>query len=130
MANILLVEDQDDLRTIYTRLLENAGHRVTAAANGNEALDVLPQSSPDVMLLDLEMPDMDGLATLRELRRREATGEAPSQDALPVVFLTSHAHPEEVEKGLDAGALAYIVKPIDPKDLIDELSLVLTSGEF
>ena len=125
MPKILLAEDDEALRTLYARMLEDAGHGVVSAEDGRRALELFPESSADLVMLDFEMPELAGIATL------EALIEEHGEENLPlVIFLTSHAHPDYVQRGLDAGATAYIVKPLHPQELLEELELILSSQEW
>ena len=132
MAHILLVDDEPELRSVYKRLLEDEGHRVDTAINGADALEKLEGLAPDMLLLDVEMPELNGIQLTRRLR---ASDEARLR-AIPVVLLTSHELPEQVQEGLDAGSdgavvvSPYVVKPVNPDELVEELRLLLTSGEF
>ncbi|MEM1350239.1 MAG: response regulator [Myxococcota bacterium] len=127
MATLLLVEDNPDLREVYSRLLEDVGHRVHTAPDGAQGIAAIRDVDPDVVLMDVEMPVLDGISAIRQLK-----SDVLHQDIrdVPVIFLTSHAEPEVIQQGLDAGADAYIVKPVVAADLVDELHLILTSGEL
>ncbi|MCA9524304.1 MAG: response regulator [Myxococcales bacterium] len=119
MKRILLVEDQENLRELYAGVLRGAGYQVTVAADGEEGVAAVSAEVPDLILMDLNMPIMDGLRATKALKA------ADSSHQIPVIALTSSAMPEEVAEGLAAGCDAYIVKPINPNDLLPELKLAL-----
>ena len=109
---LLLVDDEIDIRTIAALSLSVVGGwNVTLAASGREALEQVTRHRPDVVLLDLMMPEMDGLATMRRLR---ALDGSPS---MPVIFLTARTQRSEIERCLDQGAAGVIAKPFDPMTL-------------
>lgn len=111
-APVVLVADDDELvRRIVLRTLERAGFQVIAAADGEEALLLLREVHPDVLLLDIVMPGLDGYEVCRRVR-------AAGPTAPPVIFLTSRASTEERVVGLDSGAVDYVVKPFDPLELV------------
>lgn len=126
MANILLVDDQPELRELYSEILQDLGHAVTTASNGREALSRLEADwTLDIVLLDLEMPELGGLETTRAIR----ASLDPRIQGMSVVLLTSHELPDDVGAGLTSGADAYVIKPVDPTDLGEELQLLLASGD-
>lgn len=127
MAFILVAEDSPELREVYQRHLENAGHRIITASNGLDALAATLQFTPDLILMDLEMPQMDGLQALTCLKTDPRYHNVRH---IPVVLLTSHALPSEIHAGFQAGCEAYIIKPLDPREILEELALLLHSGEF
>ncbi len=127
MAFILVVEDSPELRDVYQRHLQNAGHRVITASNGLDALTAILQFTPDLVLMDLEMPELNGLQTLTYLKTDPRYRDVRH---IPVVLLTSHALPSEIHAGFQAGCEAYIIKPLDPREILEELALLLHSGEF
>lgn len=127
MAFILVAEDSSDLREVYKQHLQNAGHRVITAANGFDALAAILQFTPDLILMDLIMPQMNGIQALNHLK---LDPDFTTVRDIPVVLLTSHALPHEIHAGFQAGCIAYIIKPIDPREIIEELTLLLHSGEF
>jgi two-component system, OmpR family, response regulator len=116
LRRILCVEDEPDIRTISQLALEVAGgFEVSACASGREALERAPAFKPDLILLDVMMPGMDGPTTLQELRRR------PAFATTPVVFMTAKVQPQEVARYHELGAVDVIVKPFDPMALSDRL---------
>ncbi len=112
---VLLVEDTDDLRSLFARMLKLHGFEVREAANGCQALDCLLDYHPDLIITDLSMPMMDGYELIRRLR------EMPTMVDLPVVAITANESYEAENKARDAGAADFIVKPVDIPTLIDRL---------
>jgi PAS domain S-box-containing protein len=111
---VLLAEDNVINQKLAVRILENRGHRVTVVGNGEEALAALEQGAFDVVLMDVQMPAMDGFQATAEIRRREReTG-----GHLPIVAMTAHAMAGDREKCLDAGMDDYVSKPLKPLDLL------------
>lgn len=125
-ARVLLVEDNPVNQRLATRLLEKRGHVVTVANNGREALVVLEHASFDVVLMDIEMPEMDGFAATAAIREREKqTG-----DHIPIVAMTAHAMKGDRERCLAAGMDNYLPKPIQAKELLELVeSLVMPPKE-
>ena len=119
---VLLAEDNSVNQLLAVRLLEKRGHRVTVAANGREALRALENEQFDLLLMDLQMPEMDGFEATATIRQKEAIlqKEARSGAHLPIVALTAHAMKGDREKCLAAGMDGYLSKPIRPQEL-DEL---------
>jgi CheY-like chemotaxis protein len=109
LRTILVVDDNPDSRHLLRSVLKNSCEQVLEACQGQEALDVITRAEPDLVLLDLEMPVLDGFAVLSELRRD------PRFTALPVVAVTANAMFGDREKALAAGFDAYITKPIQAK---------------
>ncbi|HEY6293845.1 MAG TPA: response regulator, partial [Terriglobia bacterium] len=110
---ILLAEDNLVNQKLACRLLEKHGHRMAVAGNGLEALAMLERETFDLALLDVQMPELDGLETARAIRDRERrTGIR-----LPIVALTAHAMPGDRERCLEAGMDAYVSKPIQKAQL-------------
>ncbi len=115
---ILLAEDNVVNQKLAIGILEKLGHRVTVANNGSEALEQLEQHHFDLVLMDVQMPEMDGLAATRELRRREA----PAKTHVPVVAMTAHAMKGDRERCLASGMDDYLCKPIRLKDVSQKLA--------
>lgn len=120
--DILLVDDEPDIRRIGQLTLERlGGHRVRLAASGPEALDALRTAVPEVVLLDVMLPGMDGPTTLQAIRKLPC--------AVPVIFVTAKVQRHEVEQYLAAGALGVIKKPFDPLGLPGEVEALLTGSK-
>ena len=116
LRTVLLVDDEPDIRTIGAMSLQRVGKlEVATASCGASALRLAAETQPDVILLDVMMPEMDGPETLRRLR------ENPSTATTPVVFMTAKVLRDEVERWLSLGALGVIRKPFDPLTLPTEL---------
>ena len=116
LQKILYVEDEADIRKIAKLALEEVGGlKVLICASGQEAIDKAPGFQPDIILLDVMMPGMDGPDTL------EALHELPDLKDTPAVFLTAKAMPVEVKRYKKLGALDVIAKPFDPMTLADRV---------
>jgi len=103
---VLVVDDYDDVRAITKKALESFGHRVVEAASGAEAVRVAQAESPDLILMDLSMPYMDGFATIHRLRKLIGLRD------VPILALSAHTAREVREDALAAGCREYITKPV------------------
>lgn len=112
---ILLIEDNEANRYLATYLLEQAGHRVVHAATGPAAVDRARAEPFDLVLLDIQLPGMDGYEVARALRRLPALAKTP------MVAITSYAMPGDREKAFEAGCTGYIEKPIDPDTFLQQI---------
>ena len=121
-ATILIVEDNEANRLLAGAVLEREGYRVDMAGNAEEALQKLANGSPDLILMDVQMPGMDGLTLTRRLK-----GDARTAD-IPVVALTALAMTGDRERTLEAGCSGYISKPINTRTFASEVSRYLPSG--
>lgn len=111
---VLLAEDNPINQKVAARTLERAGHHVALAADGQEALDRLQDGNFDVVLMDVQMPRMDGITATREIRKREAhTG-----DHVPVLAMTAHAMKGDRERCVEVGMDGYVSKPVKPHELV------------
>ncbi|MDX2052238.1 MAG: response regulator [Polyangiaceae bacterium] len=120
ISKVLVVDDEPDLRTISRLSLERVGGWKTfLAGSGKEALEVAERELPDVILLDVMMPGMDGPTTLLEIRKRAALAN------IRVVFLTAKVQKHEVQAYVEMGASGVIPKPFDPMKLPSELRRLL-----
>ena len=115
-ATILLVEDDSLLRHAFKLLLEDAGYRIHEAGTAHEAVELARGETPDLVLLDLGLPDAPGLEVARNLRLHE-----PTQDT-PIIALTGRVGADEKQQCMDAGCTSYLTKPIEPKLLLRRLS--------
>lgn len=119
MTKILIVEDNDMNRDMLSRRLARNGYDIEVAVNGVEALLLAASTSPDIILMDMSLPVMDGWEATRKLKENQATRQ------IPVVGLSAHARDIDIIKGLEAGCDAYETKPIDmPRLLAVIISLV------
>ncbi|MCA9953449.1 MAG: response regulator [Ardenticatenaceae bacterium] len=117
--SVLVVDDEPLTQDLLRLMLEPAGFRVTGAEHGLEALQKVQQSKPDIMILDVMMPHMDGLTVCRKIRSNPETAD------LPIVMLSGKTHLNAVEEGMEAGANRYLAKPMSRNDLIQSLREVL-----
>lgn len=120
---ILLVEDNEMNRFVARSMLENRGHKVTEAANGQIGVDLAQDNRFDVILMDISMPVLDGVEATRHIRG----GTGASADT-PIIALTAHALPEERDQFFEAGMAAFLSKPIDRDTLCATIEAVLTGG--
>lgn len=110
---VLIVEDNDKNLELVQDILEYRGFRTLAASNGHEAVELAREHSPDLVLMDIQLPDLDGVSALKQLRSDARTG------TIPVVALTAFAMAEDRGRLLDAGFDGYLAKPIDVRTLPD-----------
>lgn len=117
---VLVVEDSDAIRAAFTILLEESGYAVAAAATGAEAVRLAEARAPDLVLLDLGLPDLPGLDVARRIKAAAST--------IPIVALTGRDDPADREALLAAGCAAYLVKPVDTQALIRALPGYIASA--
>lgn len=113
IVSVLLVDDEPDLLDFLSKRLTKRGFDVRTASGGFEALEILEKTTPDVVVLDVLMPGMDGLATLREIRHRHPK--------LEVVMLTGHGSTDSALQGMELGAYDYLLKPVAIGDLTQKI---------
>jgi CheY-like chemotaxis protein len=116
---VLIVDDVEDNRTIYVLFLKFSGFRIAEAENGEEALRQAERLLPDVIVMDLSLPVMDGWEATRRLKRD------PRTKTIPIVVLTGHALPEHAQAARDAGCDLVITKPCLPDQLLDAIRRIL-----
>jgi two-component system cell cycle response regulator DivK len=119
VVTVLLVEDTEDNRQMMRRLLEMSGYRVVEAINGKEAIEVASQLRPEVILMDLSLPLIDGLAATRRIR------SFPELTKVPIVAVSAHDTADIHSEALAAGCDAYITKPIDYSELEEIIQRLL-----
>ncbi|GAA2425349.1 two-component system response regulator AfsQ1 [Actinomadura vinacea] len=120
MASILLVEDDRSARAALELALSRQGHRVTSCASGEDGLAALRARRPEIAVLDVMLPGLDGIEVCRRIRRA---------DTLPVIMLTARGDDLDVVLGLEAGADDYVVKPVEPRVLDARIRAVLRRAE-
>ncbi|HET6855241.1 MAG TPA: response regulator [Pyrinomonadaceae bacterium] len=119
-AKVLLVEDTEDNRFMMRRLLEMSGYQVVEATNGEEAVKVARNESPRLILMDLSLPVIDGLAATRLIRK------LPHCQKTPIIAVSAHDSSDFQVDALNAGCNSYITKPIDFNELEDLIAQLLT----
>lgn len=123
IRKVLLAEDEEDIQKVARMSLQfQARWEVVVVSNGEECLAKVNSEHPDLILLDAMMPRMDGYETCRRLKADPATRD------IPVIFLTAKAQESEIRKGLDLGAVGYLVKPFDPMRLAAQIRQILESA--
>ena len=124
MKTILLVEDDPFLIDIYTTKLKKSGFKTEVVTDGESALKKIRQKMPDILLLDIVLPQTDGWKVLREIK------EDPNLQNLKVVILSNLGQKEEVEKGLKLGAIKYLIKSFyTPSQVVEEIKKILDQNE-
>ncbi len=124
MARILVIEDNATNMKLATLLLEHVGHSVLCAVDAETGLALARAEHPDLILMDIQLPDMDGLAATALLKQDPATA------GIPVIALTAMAMKEDQEKTRAAGCDAYIAKPLRHKELLATIDALLIRGEL
>jgi two-component system phosphate regulon response regulator PhoB len=119
VSTILLAEDDPDIRHLVSYKLTKCGFDVVAVADGRSALAAARRDPPDLIMLDVRMPFVDGLEVCRELRG------GPPISAVPIIILTARARPQDIEQAFAAGATDYVVKPFSPRELVERVESVL-----
>ena len=122
MIKVLIAEDNAVNRELLRELLELRGYTVIEACDGQEALRMIAQAQPELLLLDIGMPIMDGFAVIQRIR------ENPRLAKLPVVAVTAYAMRGDEERILNSGFDGYLSKPVSPSSLTEELDRVFTKG--
>src|SRR5258708_6226381 len=117
MPKILVIDDEADMRFAVRMLLERSGHSVIEAENGDNALAKLDEMIPDLVLLDMRLPGMDGIQILQKLREK--------QKDLPIIMVTGYGNVELAEQALQLGADHYLSKPFHNKELIGVIQQIL-----
>ena len=119
MASILAVDDSASMRQMVAFTLKGAGYNVIEAVDGKDALEKAKSGGADVVLTDVNMPNMDGITLIRELRA------LPAYKFTPILTLTTESATEKKMEGKDAGATGWIVKPFNPEKLLATVNKVL-----
>jgi DNA-binding response OmpR family regulator len=119
MARILVVEDDPDISELIAHYFLGAGHEVERHLHGGEALRAIRESAPDLVVLDLMLPGLDGMMICRALRSDPATA------AIPIIMLTARGEESDRVRGLELGADDYVTKPFSPKELVARVGALL-----
>lgn len=121
MARILIAEDNAEIRTLVSSILVEEGHKVGVAQNGQQALDMMVDDPPDVLVLDIMMPQMDGYTVLKELK------SSGIKEQMKILILTAKTSESDWVRGYKLGADSYLTKPFDTDELINGIEDLLSS---
>ena len=121
MAKILLVEDNEQNYDMLTRRLQKRGYEVVLAVDGEEAVEKARSEEPDLILMDLKLPEQDGYAATRQIREIPGDGVAD----VPIIAITAHALTEDEDKALAAGCDDYHAKPVSFSQLVEQMKALL-----
>ncbi len=116
---VLIIEDNEQNMYMVTYLLENTGYEVIQSFNGIDGIEKARQTHPDIILLDIQLPEMNGYEIAGELKKKKELS------GIPIIAVTSYAMLGDKEKALEAGATGYIEKPIDPDTFISQMEVFL-----
>jgi len=120
MSRIVYAEDDPDIRLLVTYKLERAGFSVIAVADGAQALRVIREEPPDVVILDVQMPGISGIDVCRRLRADDDTAR------VPILMITAAARPQDMDLAQAAGATGYIIKPFSPNEMVAQVRAMMT----
>ena len=120
---VLVVDDIADIRALISINLELEGFDVATAGDGHECLAIVDSVEPDVITLDVAMPELDGFTTAARLRDREATA------SIPLVMVTARTQGFDLARGAEIGVDAYVTKPFDPAELVRTVRKLVTDGD-
>ena len=115
---VMAIDDSATVRQVLRMTLENEGYEIIEAENGRHALEVFPDSGVDMVVTDLNMPEMDGIELIREVRQK------PGARFMPIIMLTTESQPEKKAEGKKAGASGWITKPFKPEQLLAVVRMV------
>ncbi len=122
MPKVLVVEDNEMNRDMLSRRLERRGYEVITAVDGEDGVNKAQSESPDMILMDMDLPVLDGWAATRQLK------DSPDTQAIPVIALTAHAMAGDREKAMDAGCDDYDTKPVEFSRLLEKMEKLLGKG--
>lgn len=120
--SVLVVDDEPTARSMLRLILVRAGYYVREAKDGYEALEAVKREMPDLMILDIMMPGIDGFAVCEALRNEDKSAD------LPIIMLSARADAESINRGLSVGATEYLTKPVTPDELTRHVRSSLVSG--
>lgn len=125
MKKILVIEDEEDFQHLIGQILEGKGFTVMYAGDGKEGLEMVKTALPDLLVLDINLPKINGLEVLKRIR----SSSAEAIKNLPIIMLTVRRKDEDQIKGLEIGADDYITKPFKPAEFISRINAVLKRGQ-
>jgi DNA-binding response OmpR family regulator len=120
---VVVVEDEPDAAEMFAEMMRVSGFRVVKSYSSEPAIDLIAAEKPDVVILDVMMPDISGLEVLKFMRRE------PMLAKIPVIVVSAKSLPSDIKTGMDAGASAYLTKPVGFLDLKQTVEKVIASGQ-
>jgi len=123
MAKILIAEDEPDIQALLALILRHAGHEVIIVGDGQAAQDLALADMPDLIIMDVQMPKVNGYDACKLIKAQ------PALQAIPVLFLTVRGDNAEKETGFAVGAAAYLVKPFASEDLVQQVGEIINPGQ-
>lgn len=120
---VLAIDDENDILLIIKSALHGEGYDVVTATNGYDGLALAEDAAPDLIILDIMMPEMDGFEVLKQLKENEKTAQ------IPIVILTGMSSKEKIREAIDKGIDYYIVKPFDYQDLVSKVKIAIDDAE-
>jgi CheY-like chemotaxis protein len=123
LKTVLLVEDNEDNRIVYSTILQHFGYRVMEALNGEEGIAKARTEQPDLILMDISIPVIDGWEATQVLKRD------PKTRRIPITALTAHALASDREKAMEVGCDSYLAKPCEPKTVVSEVERFIGRGD-
>ena len=121
MSKVLIVEDNENNMELISFIIEASGNETIQAVNGLTGVEMALNEKPDYIILDIQLPDIDGLEVLKRIRANE------NGTRVPIIAMTSYAMAGDKERMINAGCNGYIEKPIDPERVIDQINKILES---
>jgi DNA-binding response OmpR family regulator len=116
---VMIIEDEPDAAEMFAEMMRVNGYRVIKVFSSGPAISMISQEKPDVIILDIMMPDISGLEVLRYMRRE------PDLASIPVIIVSAKSMPGDIKIGLDAGASRYLTKPVGFRDLVEAVEQVI-----
>lgn len=123
MVKILIIEDEKDIRQLLIFTLQYAGFNVISGNDGEEAIRIANEEMPDLILMDVQMPRLDGFEACKMIKTNVKTAH------IPVMFLSAKGQDSEITKGFEVGASDYLLKPFTPTDLIERVRITLKENQ-
>jgi CheY-like chemotaxis protein len=124
MSKILIVEDNEKNMYLISYILKTKGYEIIKAATGEEGVELAIKEKPDLIIMDIQLPGIDGLETTKRIRASGADGNTP------IIAITSYAMIGDKERALEAGCTGYIEKPINPDTVLSEIEKYLKNMEY
>ena|SRR5690348_1689892 len=123
IKHVLLVDDDPLMHRLFQHHLERAGYKMMSATNGRDGIDLATRQTPSLIVMDIMMPDMDGVAALRELKKADATRD------IPIIIITANGNALARKESENSGAALFLTKPFSPTQLVDHIRRLVPSTD-